>query len=296
VATFNRTLWRLAGRVAAAYASARTEHCRFSLPESTWEDAHDHCVLIAKAEIRGWRHAVALERRRLGRELERLNRLIEDLRRCVEAEISPATPSTTDLYEELVAANDEFGDVHADDSELWVVTEPVILEGIRLGAFEIRLNLRQLDSSAPYRIVALDPNPASSSDDTTHPHVSNEQLCSGEGRTSIASAIREGRLFDLFTVVDRVLHTYAAGGSPTTTGAALRVRVGLPFDFTSRQPNSPAASTFFRASVSLCASSRSFHSGAHRALNSASNWRDCSSLNPKRNSSQAARIVASCPL
>jgi hypothetical protein len=50
-------------------------------------------------------------------------------------------------------------------------------------------------------------------DATTHPHVNDERLCPGEGRKAIHAALAEGRLFDFFTVVDRILHTYARGAA-----------------------------------------------------------------------------------
>jgi hypothetical protein len=44
-----------------------------------------------------------------------------------------------------------------------VVTESITLEGIALGPFKIQLELNKLDqlySSSPYRVIALEPNPA----------------------------------------------------------------------------------------------------------------------------------------
>ena len=62
------------------------------------------------------------------------------------------------------------------------------------GAFEIRLDWRLSGLvHTAYRVVALDPNPAAASDDVTHPHVQNEQLCEGEGRAAIRAALAECR-------------------------------------------------------------------------------------------------------
>ena len=121
--------------------------------------------------------------------------------------------TTALIYDELLAIADEFDEWSCDERELIIVTEPIHLEGINLGRFEIRLDLQRLDASDPYRVVARDPNPAASSYETTHPHIDNSKLCSGEGRSTIATALREGRLHDFATVVDRILHTYAKGSA-----------------------------------------------------------------------------------
>jgi hypothetical protein len=60
-------------------------------------------------------------------------------------------------------------------------------------------------------VVALDPNPAAGDDGVTHPHVRNESLCEGEGRTAIRAALDQGRLGDFFLLVAQLLHTYARG-------------------------------------------------------------------------------------
>jgi hypothetical protein len=100
-----------------------------------------------------------------------------------------------------------------DQEELCVTTEPVELEGVYLGRFQIRLSWHNLRSAQPYRVVALEPAPAASNSSVTHPHVNDETLCEGEGRVGVRRALAEGRLFDFFTMVDRLLHTYARGSA-----------------------------------------------------------------------------------
>src|SRR5262249_1962303 len=87
----------------------------------------------------------------------------------------------------------------------------IVLEDIELGRFQICLNWRRSHSTLSYRIVALDPNPAACNGDVTHPHVNGEHVCEGDGHLPIARALAEGRLLDLFVIVDRLLHTYAPG-------------------------------------------------------------------------------------
>ena len=65
----------------------------------------------------------------------------------------------------------------------------------------------------PYRVVARDPNPAARNDSVTHPHVQDEMLCEGDGRSAIRAALAQGRIFDFFLLVSQVLHTYARGSA-----------------------------------------------------------------------------------
>ena len=91
---------------------------------------------------------------------------------------------------------------------LSVTTEPITLEGHYLGPFEIRLDLRRLTAESPYRVIALDPHPAASREGVTHPHVLDEVLCEGDGRTAIRQALAQGRLLDFFQLVVNLLRTY----------------------------------------------------------------------------------------
>ena len=67
-----------------------------------------------------------------------------------------------------------------------------------------------LYSSSPYRVIALEPNPAATDSSITHPHVNAEKLCEGEGSAAIRAAIEEGRICDFFTLVRSILNTYSA--------------------------------------------------------------------------------------
>jgi hypothetical protein len=117
------------------------------------------------------------------------------------------------LYRDILALYDEFDDVEINVKEhtLRVTTDRIVLEDVPLGRFEICLDWRDLGKSSPYRVVALDPNPPATDNDVTHPHVRNEQLCEGEGRTPIAAALAEGRLLDFYLLVSQILHNYGRG-------------------------------------------------------------------------------------
>jgi hypothetical protein len=116
---------------------------------------------------------------------------------------------------ELRQLQDEFGDVEFDKSEnaISVITESITLEGIALGPFKIQLELNKLDqlySNSPYRVIALDPNPAATDSSVTHPHVNAEKLCEGDGCAAVRAAIEEGRICDFFILVRSILNTYSA--------------------------------------------------------------------------------------
>jgi hypothetical protein len=122
-------------------------------------------------------------------------------------------PTLSELVAEIKAAEAEFGGIEYDGEEisLSVVTEPITLEGIYLGPFRIALflsRLHQIQHHVPYHIFAIEPHPAAKDEAITHPHVSNEMLCEGDGAAAIRAAAEEGRLADFFSMVRSILQTY----------------------------------------------------------------------------------------
>lgn len=122
-------------------------------------------------------------------------------------------PAVSEIVEELRALQQEFEDVqfNRQDSALCVVTEPIALEDVDLGRFQMALyldELGQMYQRTTYRIRALDPNPAANDSAITHPHVSNEVLCEGDGGAALRTAMEEGRLVDFFSMVRSILTTY----------------------------------------------------------------------------------------
>jgi len=117
------------------------------------------------------------------------------------------------LVEELDQLQEEFGDIgfDKDTNIIFVVTEPITLDDIYLGPFKIQLELNklcELFQNRPYHCIALEPNPAATSSDITHPHVSNNELCEGDGSVIITASLEQGRLCDFFTIVKSTLTTY----------------------------------------------------------------------------------------
>lgn len=161
---------------------------------------------------RNWQAASKKIQTRAGRSIGDLNLEIQTLKGHLEQEL-PKIPSVSDILDELMQIEDEHGQLQYNWKEnmLSVITEPIELEGVALGSFEVRLHIdriNQLCKSRPYYIIALEPYPAGSSDDVTHPHVSNEILCEGDGSILIRKALEQGRLADFFDMVIRILNTY----------------------------------------------------------------------------------------
>ena len=123
----------------------------------------------------------------------------------------PPVPSMRDIVNELHQVETEFGSWSYQGHCLTVATDPIELEGVGLGPFEIRLDLSQMGLDGEwgtYRVVALDPNPAASDFGVTHPHVNGERLCAGDALGPVRQALSTGRLCDFFLIVKSVLNTY----------------------------------------------------------------------------------------
>jgi len=118
-----------------------------------------------------------------------------------------------DIFADLTQIEEEFGELKFDPKEktVSVITDSIELDDIPLGPFEIRLFVDQMSrlySDTPYKAIALEPNPAATDDNVTHPHVSSEKVCEGDGHIVIRRAIEQGRLCDFFTMVVNILKTY----------------------------------------------------------------------------------------
>jgi len=148
-----------------------------------------------------------------------VSRLLNDIPYCVSRiqQLTEAPrkemPKLSLLVGELNQVKQEFGNIDFDKAEntISVVTEPITLEDVYLGPFKIQLELSRLSElykSCIYHVIALDPNPAATDEVVTHPHVSNERLCEGDGAVAIRASLEQGRLSDFFTMVRSILNTY----------------------------------------------------------------------------------------
>lgn len=163
-------------------------------------------------ETRSWPAAAAEIAGQIETALRDVPYYTEEIERAINQSKSEI-PSLKDVYEELIQADTEFGNLqyHKDGKLLAATTEPIELDGVYLGEFEIQLHVPSLDGTrrgATYRIFALDPHPAASNEGVTHPHVSDEGLCPGDAGAAINTALTSGRICDFFNLVKAVLNNY----------------------------------------------------------------------------------------
>jgi hypothetical protein len=208
-------LLRIAAAIQEQLAAADNTAHDIAMPMAAWQ----LCNLLAhKIEVsrqKGWSLAATRIQQDLRSSFERIQGSLSELHRQLQS--WPPTrrwASTRDIYDDLIALHDEFDDVRCDrrGRTISVTTEPITLEEVYLGPFEIHLDWDDLATYGPdnYRVIALDSNPAASDDSVTHPHVQDEVLCAGEGQQPIRQALEQGRLLDFFLIVANLLRTYNA--------------------------------------------------------------------------------------
>jgi hypothetical protein len=183
----------------------------FELPKWTWERCAELVQRSRRAELRGWQLAAAELRRDLAYTLPTLQSELTAIISQLPALSTTRTTATVgDVYGDLAVLQQEFAELAYDVHERWlsVTTEPITLEGVYLGPFEIRLDWGRIRDDSAYRVIASDPHPPEPRENVTHPHVMDEILCEGHSRHSIRQAMVQGRLLDFFTLVANGLRTY----------------------------------------------------------------------------------------
>jgi hypothetical protein len=206
-----KILLRAAERIASHLQRLRAVPITFELPDSDWVQCQSLMRRIDLCTNRNWTHAAAVLEDRLERSLECCSDRLREISRQVSGSSRLLPPQTTrEIFGDLIVLSDEFEGVAIDASNqtISVTTEPIVLEEIDLGSFEIRLHWDRIGERRPYEVISLEPNPAGESSETTHPHIKGEQLCKGDGQVSIDRALRTGRLLDFFQIVSRILDTY----------------------------------------------------------------------------------------
>lgn len=126
---------------------------------------------------------------------------------------SSPIPTVRNIVNDLMQLEDEFPAWRYEGTQrtLIVSTDPIELKGIYLGPFDISLQLDELSNHSQremFIVTALDPHPAAGNDHVTHPHVSDEKLCTGDAGPSIRTALEGGRIADFFILVRSILTTY----------------------------------------------------------------------------------------
>ncbi|QDT64756.1 hypothetical protein [Calycomorphotria hydatis] len=177
--------------------------------------AWSNCLRLAEKATRAKSLGYVLAARRLRRDyrvsLVTLVDFIDTERLQLDDEFAPRRIlSPREITAELLSLNSEFPEVLSIPKRaiIRVTTEPVTLEGIELGSFEIDLSIDALHLPHPYEIGTTSPNPAASDIDCIHPHVRSRRLCEGEATAPIKHALADGRLADFFQVVSQTLQTY----------------------------------------------------------------------------------------
>jgi hypothetical protein len=214
--SINKTAIRATVLIHEQLAGGTRHELPICLPEYSWNNIQQLRRQIDRARQWGWHRAARRLTEDMANALDDCRRHLESAHHTLESCNPPRhVASASDIYRDILALYDEFEDVNIDLKEhtLSVTTDPIVLEYVRLGAFEIRLDWQCLNKSSAYRVVALDPNPAAKSEDITHPHVQDEQLCEGDGRAAVQSALSQCRLHDFFVLVSQLLHTYGRGSA-----------------------------------------------------------------------------------
>jgi len=121
-------------------------------------------------------------------------------------QLHPLQPNLRDVYDDILAIQDEWGAaLDLRQKTIVVVTDPIVLEGINLGRMSIKLYIRPGDLS--FRIHPLEPNYGRN--DYFHPHVSaGGDMCEGDAETKINNAIINGSIYDVVQILMSTLTTY----------------------------------------------------------------------------------------
>ena len=175
-------------------------------------DVTKNSRIFQRAVDRCWYLSAEKIRSRISRNLNDFSHHLEQFKNTVNTD-DIKLPKSGDIVAELMQIEQEFGEIKFDlkARTISVITESIVLDEISFGPFEIRLflnEIKKLATESPYKIIALEPNPAGSDCDVTHPHVSHEKLCEGDGYIPIRKAIQQGRLNDFFTIIVQILQTY----------------------------------------------------------------------------------------
>jgi hypothetical protein len=206
---------RLAGRIVRQIEQARLA-APGPLPEYDWQRLLSVQRGLELSRVRGWTAGLSRLRRQHASLVRTVITHLETRERVLD-ETRDRRPvvSICEILDDLAVLETDFGglSINLRKRTFSVVTPSIVLEGIELGRFEIVVQVDCLGQPSPYDVVALDPNPATDSSDTFHPHVQGESLCEGEGRAAILRASTEGRVLDLCVIVHQILQTYHSGSA-----------------------------------------------------------------------------------
>ena len=131
------------------------------LPEQQWNEVHRLHRLLQLAHHRRLQLAAKRLTVDLADTLEQMQRVLGWTITGLEARKAPERiAAAADLYRDILALHDEFDsvDINAKEHTLRVTTGRIVLDGVRLGRFEICLDWHKLGKTPAYHVVALDPH------------------------------------------------------------------------------------------------------------------------------------------
>jgi hypothetical protein len=209
MSTFNRMLWRLAGRLTKRLALQPQPAVNVDLIPKRFAQLQSLAGRIEHSIRRGWPIALQHSVRELQTQLVRSQRHLDEVAELLSMPLRCELPTQRLLYDELQTLSDEFEDVRFDlrEETISIITAPITLEEIELGRFRVILSGNDLVTGL-FQVVALDPNPAVTRPEITHPHVNDNRLCEGDASVPLQNALWNGRFGDFFLIVQQTLLTY----------------------------------------------------------------------------------------
>lgn len=159
---------------------------------------------------RRWDVAADVLSQRAQRLLAEIPQITTDLDRVIRKQ-HRILPCLRDIIEDLEQLESEFECVRYKPGAVCAAVEPITLDGVYLGPFEIQLPyeaLEDLSRDGAYRVIAIDPQRPNTDASVTHPHVQDHKVCEGEASAAIQQALTDGRICDFFVLVRSVLQTY----------------------------------------------------------------------------------------
>lgn len=149
-----------------------------------------------------------------------------ELRKCIDV-LSPHGDWATEikfLYSHRVPRlsqiEAELNSVHKiydnisfeNNNSICVIIGPFIIRDINFGKFKIYFPmcnfLSPCYSVSAIRAKAINPNRAIHDERIIHPHISERNICLGDGQDAVYTALQEFRLVDALDVINSVLNTY----------------------------------------------------------------------------------------
>ena len=122
-------------------------------------------------------------------------------------------PGIKSIVDELNTLISEFGGFSfGDNLALNVKIGPFKIQEIDFGEFLAEVSLKKVgifNYDHSLKAFAISPKYPINDNIHTHPHIRNNNICIGNGRSLISKALFENRLFDTYSIINSVLNTYS---------------------------------------------------------------------------------------